>query len=68
MLILSRKIGEGIIITTPEGHRIRVILSSLISGDQTIRVGGGARFGIDAPRDVTVHREEVQREVERGQG
>ena len=47
MLILTRKLGESIRI----GDNIKITVSD-IKGKQI-------RIGIDAPRDVTVHREEV---------
>ena len=47
MLILTRKLGETIRI----GNNIKITVSD-IKGKQI-------RIGIDAPRDVTVHREEV---------
>jgi len=51
MLVLSRKIGEVIIIN----HSIRVTVSS-IKGDKV-------RLGIEAPADVRIHREEVFRRL-----
>ena len=47
MLVLTRKIGEGIII----GDDIRITVVEL--------KGGGVRIGIDAPREMKVHRQEV---------
>ena len=51
MLILSRREGETIII---DGN-IRVTVME-VRGDQV-------RLGIDAPRSVTVHREEVYEQI-----
>lgn len=48
MLILSRKVGEKIII----GDNIEVVISE-IKGNQV-------RVGIAAPRSVTVDREEIR--------
>lgn len=48
MLILTRRIGESIILGNPE---TQVVLLA-ISGNQ-------ARIGIKAPKAVEVHREEV---------
>jgi carbon storage regulator len=51
MLVLSRKIGERIIIA--EGIEISVV---------DIR-GGKVRIGIEAPQSVRIHREEVREGV-----
>ena len=51
MLILSRRTNQSIIIND------NIIVTVLeMSGDQV-------RLGIQAPREVKVHREEVQREI-----
>ena len=47
MLILTRKLGESITI----GDAIRITIVS-VEGSQV-------RLGIDAPREIAVHREEV---------
>lgn len=47
MLILTRKVGETIVI----GDDIRVSVLS-VQGNQV-------RIGVDAPRDIVVHREEI---------
>ncbi len=47
MLILTRKVGESINI----GNDIKVTVVSL--------EGGQVRLGIEAPRDIIVHREEI---------
>ena len=53
MLILSRKIGESIVI---DGH-IRV---------KVMRVDGEVvKLGIEAPAEVPVHRQEVYEEIQR---
>jgi carbon storage regulator len=51
MLILSRRSNESIVI----GNDIHITVLE-IRGDQV-------RIGITAPRDVTVHREEVHQEI-----
>lgn len=53
MLILSRRIDEEIVI---DGH-IRIMVVD-IRGDK-------CRLGIEAPKDMSVHRREVQDEVDR---
>ena len=53
MLILSRKVGETVVI---DGH-IRV---------KIIRVEGDViKIGIEAPDDISVHRQEVYDEIQR---
>jgi len=51
MLVLSRNVGEALII----GDNIRVTVLK-ISGDQV-------RLGIAAPENISVHREEVYRRI-----
>lgn len=53
MLILTRKIGERIII----GREISVTVIG-VNGNQV-------RLGIDAPRQTPVHREEIYRRIKR---
>ncbi|WP_104086868.1 carbon storage regulator CsrA [Arthrobacter sp. GMC3] len=48
MLVLTRKIGEKIVI----GNNITI---TILEGGR----GEGVRIGIDAPRDVSIHRSEV---------
>lgn len=52
MLVLTRKEGEGIII----GDDIRITVVEM--------KGGGVRIGIDAPRELKVHRQEVFDKIE----
>jgi carbon storage regulator len=53
MLVLSRKIGEEIVI----GGDIRVVVVSVL--------GGKVRIGISAPKDVAVDRQEVHEQRRR---
>lgn len=55
MLALTRKLGERIII----GGNIVVQIVD-IKGDKV-------RLGIEAPREITVHREEVAERIKRGE-
>jgi len=70
MLILSRRPGESIELRItaeslqqlaeqagPAGVMIRVMVAD-VRGDNS-------RLGIDAPREISVHRAEVQRAIER---
>ena len=52
MLILTRKAGESIVI----GGSIRITVLDA-RGDQV-------RIGIEAPRNVTVHREEIHQQIQ----
>ena len=52
MLVLSRRVGESVMI----GSNVRVTVVEA-RGDQI-------RLGIDAPRSIAVHREEVFRQVQ----
>ena len=54
MLILTRRIGETIVV----GNDIKLTVVS-INGNQV-------RVGIDAPRDVAVHREEIFKRIASG--
>jgi len=51
MLVLTRKKGEKIVVRTPHGEVIVITLGE--------HQHGRTKVGIDAPRDVTVHRWEV---------
>jgi carbon storage regulator len=51
MLVLTRHEGESIIIN----HQIKIMV---------VRIDGGkVRLAIDAPKDVPVHREEVEERI-----
>ena len=52
MLVLSRRIGENLII----GDDITVSILSI--------KGGQVRIGIEAPKDLSVHREEIYRRIQ----
>lgn len=53
MLVLSRVVGE--LISIGDTISIRVVAIN----------GGNVRFGVEAPRDVSVHRAEVYERIER---
>lgn len=52
MLVLTRKLGEGIVI----GDRIKVVVVE-VKGNQI-------KLGIEAPPELSVHREEVYRKIQ----
>ncbi|MDP9111266.1 MAG: carbon storage regulator CsrA [Candidatus Eremiobacteraeota bacterium] len=54
MLVLSRKVNQSIMV----GDDVRVVVIS-VDRDQV-------KIGIEAPRDVTVHRSEIYEEIKRG--
>ncbi|MDY4593720.1 MAG: carbon storage regulator CsrA [[Pasteurella] aerogenes] len=56
MLILTRKVGESLLI----GDDISVTILS-IRGNQV-------KIGVDAPKDVSVHREEIYQRIKEAQG
>lgn len=55
MLVLSRHKDESIIINGD----IKVMVVG-IQGDKV-------RLGVEAPKEITVHREEIQKQIERGE-
>lgn len=55
MLILTRKIGETLII----GDDVKMTVLG-VKGNQV-------RMGINAPKDVSVHREEIYERIQSGQ-
>jgi carbon storage regulator len=57
MLVLSRRESESIVVTLPDQRRIRITLVEM----QRDR----ARIGFDAPKDVVIHRDEVQASIDR---
>jgi len=56
MLILSRRKNEIIDLTLPDGRKIEIIVAE-IRGDR-------CRIGIVAPREIPVHRREVQEVID----
>lgn len=51
MLVLSRRVNEKIVLTLEDGRHITLMLVE-VRGDK-------ARIGVDAPKSVAVHRQEV---------
>ena len=56
MLVLSRRLGERVVLTMPDGRRIDVCLVDVDRGK--------VRLGFTAPADVTIHRLEIQAEID----
>ena len=52
MLTLSRKAGERVVLTLPDGREIWV-------GVVTVKANGSVRLGFTAPDDVDIKREEL---------
>jgi carbon storage regulator len=59
MLALSRKINERIIVTIPPSSEQRVLTITLLNTR-----AGRARMGMDADKDVSIHREEVYEAIQ----
>ena len=57
MLVLSRAVNEKIIITLPNGDLLKITIVELRRGK--------VRLGIEAPREIPVHREEVYNAINR---
>jgi carbon storage regulator len=57
MLVLSRHSDESIVITIPGGEEIEIIVVD-IRGDKV-------RLGVQAPKEVPVHRKEVHEAIKR---
>ena len=64
MLVLSRYKSESIVITSTSGETITIMVTD-VRGKQILANGTTCRprvkIGIDAPRDWSVHRAEVQK-------
>lgn len=53
MLVITRRVGEKIIITTPGGDRLTVMVVDTKPG--------GIRLGFDTPPDYTIYRSELDK-------
>jgi carbon storage regulator len=51
MLVLTRRLGQDLIITHPDGTEIRICLLSMS--------GGQARIGVHAPKEVQILRDDA---------
>lgn len=77
MLVLTRRVGEEIVITVPGAKLTVPFNSERIEGaepDIEIRVklleirGDQIRFGVSAPDDVTIDRHEIHAAKQQGDG
>lgn len=59
MLVLSRFQGEKILITTPTGETITIVVSSIQLAPRS-----KVRIALDAPKDYVILRAELQNESE----
>ena len=66
MLILTRRIGENLVITLPEGEELKKLAGTQFTVGILSVKGNQVRTGIDAPKSITVHREEIQQRVDAG--
>lgn len=57
MLVLERKVEERIVIVSPTGERIHIMVTEIL--------GNKVRLGIEARREWIIHREEVQQRIDR---
>jgi sRNA-binding carbon storage regulator CsrA len=62
--ILDCHIDRGLVLTLPDGRTVRVVVVDVTRN----RDGQRARIGVDAPRDVPVHRSEVHDALRAGGG
>lgn len=63
MLVLSRKTGEALVLTCPNGERIEVVVTDIR------RAGTGrpyVKLGIEAPRAVLIRRDELPEVITEG--
>lgn len=57
MLVLTRKLGEKIILTLADGIRAELVVLEVRSGQ--------VKIGIDAPRSIGINRAEIQSRIDR---
>jgi carbon storage regulator len=62
MLVLSRKVGEKVIITVPPSTQPTVIAVTLVETR-----ADRCRLGYEAPRTVSIHRQEIHDAMKREQ-
>lgn len=56
MLILTRRVGESIVIGGQEAEKVKIVILETR--------GGQVRLGIKAPKDIPVHREEIYEKIQ----
>jgi carbon storage regulator CsrA len=60
MLTLSRKKGESVVVTAPDGTQLRMSIYKID--------GGKVKLTFDGPKEMAVHRFEVQQKIDRQKG
>lgn len=58
MLILTRKKNQKIVVRTKRGERLDLMVVDIDTQGR-----GSVRLGVDAPKDWSIHREEIDRKV-----
>jgi carbon storage regulator len=58
MLVLSRKLGESVVMPTSDGEIVVTVVENR---------GDHFRLGFDAPRDIPIHRKEIWEKLEGGE-
>lgn len=57
MLVISRKVGESVILTLESGDKIKIQVTDIDRNK--------VRIGIDAPKEIGVFRSEIQESIDR---
>lgn len=62
-LVLARKLGQGVVVTLPDGRRGSVYFTKLSHDPETNEVSA-VRLTFEFPEDVGIHRSEVQKTID----
>lgn len=69
MLVLAREVNESVILSGEMGKvTVKVLSVSRISRNRDGSHNAIIKLGFEAPKDVSINREEVQYAIERGEG
>lgn len=66
MLVLSRRVGEEIVIRTPEGREIVITVKAIQKETPHQLRSGITRLGFTCHQDIAVNRREVQTQIDMG--